>query len=107
MSAPPRLAEADWQSRVVDLAGLRGWRHVHFRAARTTDGWRTPVSGPLGAGFPDLLLVRDRVVFAELKSVRGRVTPEQRHVHDALRAAGAEVHVWRPVDWPQVQEVLS
>lgn len=106
MTAPARLAEADWQTRVTDLADLRGWRWAHFRPARTERGWRTPVSGPLGAGFPDLVLVRHRVLFVELKAERGRVTPEQRAVHIALRAAGAEVRVWRPVDWPEVQEVL-
>lgn len=74
-------------------------------------------------GFPDLVLVRDgRVIFAELKTQRGRVSPAQdvwlerlaevtRTLEQALAAPGDEdyarafdhvatsvtVHVWRPL----------
>ena len=94
-------------AQVVQAAELFGWQHVHFRPARTERGWRTPVSGPLGKGWPDLELKRERTVYAELKSQDGRLTPEQRAVHDVLRAAGDEVYVWRPSDLPEVLEVLS
>ena len=60
-------------------------------------------------GFPDLTLVRDRVIFAELKRESGgRLTPAQVGVHELLRAAGAEVYVWwLPRDLPEVARVLA
>ena len=100
------ITERAWQAQVTDLAKVLGWPHAYFRPARTERGWRTPVSGPKGAGFPDLVLVRgDRLVFAELKAQDGRLTPDQRHVLGVLGKA-AECHVWRPADLNAVLEVL-
>jgi hypothetical protein len=100
------VTERDWQRQVTDAAELFGWTWAHFRPARTDRGWRTPVSGPSGAGFPDLVLARgDRLILAELKAEGGRLTPEQRDVLDVLRQA-VECHVWRPTDLPAVLEVL-
>jgi hypothetical protein len=96
------VSEADLQRAIVDLARLRGWTVAHFRRARLDNGRTiTPVAAD-GAGFPDLVLVRDRVVFAELKSERGRLAPAQIMWRDRLLAAGAEWHVWRPADWPDL-----
>jgi hypothetical protein len=103
------LTESEWQQQLVELAELHGWQWCHWRAARTAHGWRTPVSGPIGAGFPDLLLVhprRQRVLFVEVKSDTGRLAPEQRAVHDVLRTAGLDVRVFRPADWDALIEVL-
>jgi hypothetical protein len=103
------LSEREWQQQVTSLAELCGWHWAHWRAARTERGWRTPVSGPLGAGFPDLLLIhprRQRVLFVELKSDSGRLTDEQLGVHDVLRQAGLDVDVWHPRDWEQVVAAL-
>jgi len=92
--------------QVTDAAEMFRWTWAHFRPAMTSKGWRTPVSGPMGAGFVDLVLVRgDRLVMAELKSQHGRLTPEQRTVLDLLRPA-VEVHVWRPSDLEIALEVL-
>ncbi len=53
-----------------------------------------------GAGFPDEIIVlphTGRLIVAELKSEKGRVTKEQQRWLDAFATiAGAEVHVWRP-----------
>ena len=100
------ITERDWQRQVTDAAELFGWSWAHFRPAQTSKGWRTPVSGPLGAGFPDLILARaDRLLFAELKAEGARLRPEQVGVLDVLRQA-AECHVWRPSDLPHVLEIL-
>lgn len=100
------VTERDWLRQVTELAELLGWSWAHFRPARTEHGWRTPVSGPLGAGFPDLVLVRGRrLILAELKAQDGRLSPDQRNVLDLLRGA-AEVHVWRPADLPLVADLL-
>ena len=100
------LTERQWQRQVLDAARYCGWLRAHFRPAQTARGWRTPVEGD-GAGFPDLVLVRGhRLLFVELKSDRGRVSPAQQAWLDALRRASVEVHVWRPSDWARVEEVL-
>ena len=100
--------EADFQRAITDLAELCGWRWIHHRPARTSKGWRTPVEGSHAAGFPDLLLCgRSRVLYVEVKSERGRLSPAQEEWIEALRAAGQDVRVWRPSDWPEVQQTLG
>lgn len=92
------MTEAELQAAVVQMARTFGWRVAHFRPARTAKGWRTAV-GYDGAGFPDLVLARDRVVFAELKGDGGRLRPEQNEWGAVLERAGAEWYVWTPADW--------
>jgi hypothetical protein len=101
------VTEDELQDWIVGTARLLGWRIFHARVARTATGWRTAVSYD-GAGFPDLVLVRERLVFAEIKLERGRLSPEQVVWLDVLREAGQEVHVWRPADWTSgaVEDVL-
>lgn len=101
-----RLTEAAFQQQVIDLARSRRWLCAHFRPGLTKRGtWRTAVQGD-GEGFPDLVLVRERVVWAELKTDKGRLRPEQKTWIDVLRAAGAEVYVWRPRDLAEIEDVL-
>lgn len=97
--------ERDWQRDIIRLARTLGWKVAHFRPAQTSKGWRTAVAAD-GAGFPDLCLVRDRVIFAELKNEKGRVTEEQAEWIAALGVAGAEAYVWRPDDLDDVMAVL-
>ncbi|HXN62318.1 MAG TPA: hypothetical protein VN886_17875 [Acidimicrobiales bacterium] len=92
------MTEVELQDLVIELAHLFGWRVAHFRPARTVDGWRTAVAAD-GADWPDLTLVRDRIVFAELKSSRGKLHFQQRVWRDALTGAGAEHYLWSPADW--------
>jgi hypothetical protein len=59
------------ERQVLELAKICGWRTAHFRPAKTSKGWRTPVSGD-GAGLPDLILVRPpEIVFAESRLACG------------------------------------
>ncbi|HLM96761.1 MAG TPA: VRR-NUC domain-containing protein [Acidimicrobiales bacterium] len=97
-TAATTMTEQELLDSVVELAHLFGWRVAHFRPARTAHGWRTPVTAD-GAGWPDLTLVRERIVFAELKSARGRLSVDQQDWLHALGHAGAESHVWHPTDW--------
>lgn len=62
--------------------------HVH-------DSRQLSVSDP---GFPDLVLAGGRgVLFAELKTGRGQLSPAQVAWHWRLQAAGAAWRLWRPV----------
>jgi len=91
------MTEKEFLQQVRDLAKLCGWLVYH-----TYDSRRSP------EGFPDLVLVRgDKVIFAELKSERGRVRPEQRMWLDALeKVRKVEVCLWRPNDWDRIVELL-
>lgn len=93
----PALTEREWQSRVIDYSRLRSWRCYHAHDSRRSE-----------PGLPDLLLARPgRLVVAELKSERGRLTREQAQWLDLLgTVAGVEVYTWRPSSWSQVLEVL-
>ena len=98
------ILEADWQAFVLRLATAAGWHsYAPPRAGvRALGTVRTTTPG-----YPDLTLCRGpRLVFAELKSEMGRVTPEQQAWLDRLEAAGAEVYLWRPSDLPAVRETL-
>ena len=99
------MTEHQWMEQVVAYARLRGWLCAHVGPAQTSKGWRTAVSYD-GAERPDLCLVRERLILAELKTEAGRVSVEQRHWRIALKLAGAEHYLWRPSDWPEVETVL-
>jgi hypothetical protein len=47
-------------------------------------------------GWPDLVIVGNGIIYRELKSERGTLSPEQRAVGDRLELAGADFAVWRP-----------
>jgi hypothetical protein len=93
---------------IVDVAHRTGWRVAHFRPARATQGWRTPVQYD-ATGWPDLTLVRDRLVVVEVKGDRDRLRPEQQDWLAWLRVAGVEAYVWGSVEWfdGTVDEVLN
>jgi hypothetical protein len=101
------VTEADWQSQIIDLARLFGWRVAHFRPAMTKHGWRTAVSAD-GVGFPDLLLVRDnRLVVAELKAETGRLAADQEAWLRAFALVDdVETHVWRPSELDKAAVIL-
>lgn len=102
------LTEAQFQQQIIELARLYGWRIAHFRPAWSRDGQRcmTAVAAD-GAGWPDLTLVKGtRLIFAEIKSDKGRISPDQKGWLDALKKV-AEVYCWYPKDWEQIQEILT
>jgi hypothetical protein len=83
-----RMPERELQQLVADTCQVLGLLHFHVQHSRG-----------MTAGFPDSLIIGTRVIFRELKSQAGKLTPEQRAVGDTLRAAGADWKVWRPRDW--------
>jgi hypothetical protein len=92
------VTEKAWSQTVYDAARWRGW--FAYRVLRSTG------SAP---GFPDLVLIRPpRLVFAELKTGRGRLTKAQVECLALLECIpGAEVYVWVSTDpWEAIEEVL-
>lgn len=89
------LSEAQFQRRITDLCDWLKltWHHE-------TDSRRSK------PGFPDLVIVGNAVVFVELKTQSGRLGLEQALWINTLRQAGAEVHVWRPEHWPEIETRL-
>ncbi len=98
------MNENDFASQVEGYLNIFGWRWVHFRPARTAEGWRTALSGHKGP--PDYYAVRnDRLIFIELKGTTGKLSPEQKEWQDDLTLAGAETYVLYPTD--EVEEILK
>jgi hypothetical protein len=88
------VTEADFQKVVIDLAHIFGWKVAHFRPAKTSKGWRTPVAAD-GAGFPDLVMARGGDLIAvELKVGKNRTTRQQDDWLDRFPRA----FVWKPED---------
>ncbi|HMM95380.1 VRR-NUC domain-containing protein [Phycicoccus sp.] len=84
-------SEADLQSWIIEAATTLGWLGYHTHDSRNSV-----------EGFPDLVLVRGRIIYRELKiSTRpSAVTVPQRRWLHQLRHAGADADVWTLDDWP-------
>jgi hypothetical protein len=101
------ITERAFMEQILELATYRGWESLHLRPAMTRRGWVTPVQGTMGVGFPDLMLVRDgRLVFMEVKSEKGRVSPAQASVREVLKPI-APCYVVRPSDWDFIERELA
>lgn len=101
------LTEAEFQSQVTELARRHGWAWLHVHT--TGKGQHAPLRGPLGVGWPDLILIKgERLIAAELKAQKApSPTMAQRTVLGMLLRAGAETYVWRPSDLPLITFLLS
>ena len=91
------MNERELEADIKELAGVFHWQYYHT--------WRSIHSA---AGFPDVVMVRgDRVIFAELKSEKAKVSPRQQEWLDALTGTGkVEVYLFRPENWDRIVEIL-
>jgi hypothetical protein len=117
-TAQVQQTEAQFQAAVIDYARALGWLVYHTHDSRHS-----------AAGFPDLVLVHRgestqtvprncRLVFAELKTQKGRTSLAQAEWLEALGVVLARggamldqeprsaVYLWRPSDWPEIERVL-
>lgn len=90
------ISEREWQAQIISLAKQLSWRVYH-----TFDSRRS------AHGFPDLVLVRERTLFVELKSETGKLSPAQAEWLEALTQAGALVYLWRPSHLEEAARILS
>ena len=84
------MTEKQLQQAVLGLARLNGWLAYH-----TFDSRRSQ------PGFPDLVMVRPpRLLCVELKSEKGKPTPDQEAWLEALgQVRKVEASLWRPAQW--------
>ena len=92
-------SEAAFQVRVVALLKRLGWTVYHTHDSRRSE-----------AGFPDLICVRGRRLFAiELKTARGRVTDAQMAWLRALNeVTQVNAFILRPAaDWSEFERLVA
>jgi len=93
--------EKEWDTvlfqRAHGLAWQLGWT-LNYHTYRST---RSP------SGFPDRVIVRERVIYAELKKERGKPTAAQSEWLTGLTKAGAEVYLWLPHDLEEIAKILA
>lgn len=90
--------EAHFQAAVIRLARLHGWRVYHTHDSRRSE-----------PGFPDLVLAHPLhgLMFRELKTNRGTLTPEQAEWISLLQMTGADAATWRPMDMDRIKRELG
>ncbi len=100
MNDPRKMSEKDLQNAIAELAQMLGYMVFHARPAMNKDGsWVTPVKYN-GKGFPDLTIVgHGHVLFVEVKSAKGVVSPEQAAWIQAMLLTDNYAAVWYPSDW--------
>lgn len=90
------MTEAEWQQRITDLCDLLGLKWHHETDSRKSK-----------KGFPDLVIVGNTIVFAELKKQGGKPTRAQEEWLARLKQAKCEAYLWEPSDWEFVQGRLK
>ena len=91
------ITEKAFLAFVTDVANAGSWLTYHTYDSRRSQ-----------AGFPDLVMSKNgRVIFAELKTQKGRIRKEQQHWIDVLtQNPSIEVYLWRPSDSDQIIQTL-
>lgn len=93
-----RMSEEAWLQSVRAWAKALGWRTWHTRDSRRSD-----------PGLPDLICLHPdgRILVAELKSERGKLTDRQAATLGMFTVCGVPAHVWRPSDAEWVFAILA
>lgn len=86
------VPESQLQRDVMECFQRFGYLTFHVYDSRLTNNG--------SQGFPDMVAIGcGRTIFAELKTQRGKRSPEQLIWASAIRETTAEYYVWRPIDW--------
>jgi hypothetical protein len=97
------MTEKQLSDAIYECATLLGWRGYHTYDSRRSN-----------AGFPDWVYIRSgHLIFAELKTATGTVSPAQQAWLDDLLAVSigahrVQVYTWRPSNWlnGDIEQVL-
>lgn len=101
------ISEKEFTKLVIELAQSFGWRAAHFRPAWSRSGKMiTAVQGD-GKGWLDVTLLRERLIVAELKCGKNKLTPEQKDWVEAWQRARIPAFVWYPHDWHEIVSILG
>jgi hypothetical protein len=90
------VTEKAFQSDVMRVAKMLGWLCYH-----TFDSRRS------ASGFPDLVLVRERVLFRELKVGKNKLSQSQELWRDSIMDTGGDWAEWRETDMDDIVADLS
>jgi hypothetical protein len=107
------VTERDFQKRIETTATMFGWSFMHISEStkRVRRGGKyLSVPDPACQGWPDLTLAHPRsgrLLFREVKTDKGKLTPEQEQWLRTLAACGQDVAVWRPRDWANIVNELT
>lgn len=91
--------EDQFQRRILDYCAFKQLKVYHVA--------RSDIGRVTSSGFPDLVIVGDRIIFVELKSDKGRLSAAQAGWANAISAAGGDHYLWRPSDWDTAQETIN
>jgi hypothetical protein len=93
------MTESELLTQVLDLCDKYGLLYFH-----STNSKRD-----IGRGWPDLAILGRRLIFAELKSQVGAMTPDQVTWKYKLIAAGQTHYQWKPQHLAEgtIERILS
>jgi hypothetical protein len=92
----PQL-EIPFMEQVIEFLRICGWLVYHTKDSRK--------SAP---GFPDIVVLKGkRQLVVETKRVGEEPTGEQERWLQAYVDVGAEVYVWTPDDWEEIERVVK
>lgn len=107
MSSQQKISEAEFQRQVIEIAIWHGWLIDHTPPMRSAKG--AIFTGGL-TGKTDLVLFSLKgkgIIYAELKSETGKLSPNQAVFKNVVINNGGEYHLWKPSDLPAIVERLS
>ncbi len=107
LQLPPDIREAPFQKIIIDRAHELNWICAHFRTSLNMRGEHQTAVGADGKGFFDLVLMRERVIYVEVKRQKGVQSDEQKMWAKRAKAAGCEVYLFRPADLELIEQVLT
>ena len=92
-----KITEKQFRQTVIDLAKLNGWDYYFT--------WRS-IHSPYG--YPDLTIIKPpRLIFAELKIGKAKLTPFQEKWIQYFKDCGVEAYVWRDNMWEEIVACLK
>ena len=95
------MTEKEFQGSIIKLFKWTKWDYYHTHDSRRSN-----------PGWPDLVMWHEDhpglgIIYRELKkSDDEKPSKDQRRVLKGLKRCGADVQVWRPSDWPEIERLL-